>query len=222
MIALTLTICVTSTEGLTNHGFYWGIEIGNRFDYHMELRYPNSSRNIYLDYYVTVDELPSIDDNLTNIPQIRESVAYEENNFCSFYFMNDTRITSQAVSDALRSCLSWSAFPVGNWSLINDTFLIPINNSLFEVQTFSSVTEWGYSLTSIEELLGRNVTRTLMFSKENGVMNLYELNELDFNESLYSVRITIVGDPILMFVVIGGTYIGLLIVALVVLLRESR
>ena len=222
MIALILTICVGTTEGLTNHGFYWGIEIGDRSEYHMELLYPNSSRNIYLDYYVTVDELPSIDENFTNIPQIRESVAYEENNFCSFYLMNDTRIASEAVSDDLRRCLSWSAFPVGNWSLINDSFLIPTNNSLFEVQIFNSVTEWGYSFTSIEELFGRNVTRTLKYSKENGAMNLYELNELDFNESLYSVRTTIVGDPILLFVVIGGTYVGLLIVALVILLRESR
>jgi len=99
---------------------------------------------------------------------------------------------------------------------------MPTNNSLFEVQRFNSVTEWGYSFTSIEELFGRNVTRTLMFSKENGAMNLYELNELGPNESFYSVRITVVGDPIPLFVVIGGLYIGLLVVALVVLIRESR
>ncbi|MFW9975314.1 MAG: hypothetical protein ACFFDQ_08625 [Candidatus Thorarchaeota archaeon] len=221
MIALTLTICIGNIEGLTYHGFYWGIEIDDRFYYHMALYYPNSSNNLDLDYYVIVDELPNIDENITNIPSIWESAAYEENNFCSFYLMNDTSIRSQTVSDDLRLNLHWSAYPVGNWSLINDLFLMPTNSSLFEVQTFDTAAEWGYTLTSIGELFGRNVTSTLTYSKENGAMNLYELNELRY-ESFYSVRITLVGDPIPLLVVFGGVYIGLLVVALVVLIREAR
>ena len=219
VIILTLTSCIGSTEGLTNHGFFWGIEIGDRFDYHMAHRLPDSSKNKDLDYYVVVDELPSIDENITDIPKITTD-RIDWNNFHSFYFMNDTRITSQTnISDDLRRTLSWSAFPVGNWSLINDLFRTPINNSLFEVQTFDTSAEFGYSLTGI--IFGRTVTETERFSKENGVLIFHELTE-KFNESIYSIKITIVGDAIPLIVVIGGASIGLLVVALLVLKKKSR
>ncbi|MFX1260452.1 MAG: hypothetical protein ACFFAZ_00050 [Promethearchaeota archaeon] len=218
VIVLTLTICVGSTEGLTNHGFYWGIEIGDRFDYHMELRLPDSSKNKALDYYVVVDDLPSIDENITDIPQITGDV-YDWNNYHSFYLMNDTRITSQTnISDDLRQTLHWRAFPVGNWSLVNDLFLIPKNNSLFEVQTFDTAADWGYSITGI--VFGITVTETGRYSKETGALIFYELNDQRFNESIYSVQITIVGDAVPLFVLIGGASIGLLVVALAVLKKR--
>jgi hypothetical protein len=217
VIALTLTICVGSTEGLTNHGFYWGIEIGDRFDYHLAIRLPDSSKNTALDYYVVVDELPSIDENITDIPRIRESGAYEEFNFSSFYFMNDTRITSQTMSDDLRRLLSWSAFPVGNWSHINDLFLTPGNNSIFEVQTFDTLAEWGYSLTGIN--FGAEETFIYRYSKENGALNVYEHSYKKVARD-YLIQITIVGDATPLFVVIGGASIGLLVVALVVLKKR--
>ena len=210
-----------SAEGITNHGFYWGIEIGERFDYHMAIRLPDSNKNKDLDYYVIVDELPSIDENITDIPQITGSSENNWNNLYSFYLMNNTKIASQTnISDDIRRNLYWSAFPVGNWSLINDFFLMPTNNSLFEVQTIDTAVEWGYRLTIV--MFGITDTETVRYSKENGALNLYEWNSQQFNESIYFVQITIVLDAMPLFVVIGGTYIGLLIVALVILLRESR
>ncbi|MHA2081379.1 MAG: hypothetical protein ACW99H_09570, partial [Candidatus Thorarchaeota archaeon] len=89
-ILFVLMVSCGTAEGISNHGLAWGIEVGDRFDYHYSYRSSDPSNSEDLDYYVVVDSLPEIPVDITELPQVSSSSTNEMNEYFSFYLMNGT------------------------------------------------------------------------------------------------------------------------------------
>lgn len=203
-------------DATINHGLYWGIEIGDTFNYHMAIRYTDSSRNIDLDYYVGLDNLPTILENITEFPRLTSSSANEWNNYFSFYFVNGTEISPQTSVPILH----WSAYPLGNWSLVDEYALSEINTTYWDVQQIDTETDWGLTMTADESIAIH--TDTVSYSKDDGALNLLEM-DWQYTEGTFRTISYIregVGPSLQLVIGVAGVSIGVLVIALVVLKKR--
>jgi hypothetical protein len=217
MVVLIVVMLVGPTEAINNSGLSWGVEIGNRIDYHLAIRYTDPSRNSDLDYYIVLDNLPAIPENITVLPHIGASQANEWNTYFSFYFMNDSKITPQTSVPAL----TWSAYPVGNWSFVEECVLSDINTTIWEVHIIDTATEWGLSITA-DEMIWIH-TDTIRYSKNDGAMNFFEMNFQYTDGKFRRIEYTRVGEgiPIQLVIGVGGLLIGLAALVLVLLKKRA-
>ncbi len=217
MTVLIIVMLVEPTVAITNPGLYWGVEIGDRFDYHRAVRYTDPNENSDLDYYVVIDSLPIIPDNITVLPYVSSSSANEWNIYFSFYFTNNTEITSQTRVPAL----PWSAFPIGNWSFVEECILSDINTTYWEVHVIDTETEWGFSLTADEGIWIH--TDTTRYSKVDGALNFFEMDFQYHDGRFRKIDYIRVGEGIPLQLVIGifGVSIGLMVIAVVVYKKRS-
>lgn len=199
-------------QAVENHNLSWGVEVGDRFDYHFAILSSASSSNQHYYYYVEVDSLPTIPANITESPRITASSGNEYNTYFSFYFMNDTEVeTIQAFH--------WSAYPIGNWSLMQELSLTMWNVTQDEVDIINTETEWG-TVISIDESRGVH-TDTLRYSKSDGALNLLEMNWQNYDGTYLIYRTTRLNEGIDTTVVIGAAAVfGLAAVAVVVLRKR--
>jgi hypothetical protein len=202
---------VDLSEATVNHGLSWGIEIGESFRYHLAIRYTEVSSNDDLDYYIVVNSLPTIPNNITEFPYISSSSANEWNTYCLFYFMNDTEITPQTGVPILH----WSAYPIGNWSLVEEYALSDINTTYWEVENIDTEKEWGLSI-SVDEVLAFH-TDTVRYSKEDGALTFLEMRWQYDPGRFRILRYTRVGEgiPVLLVAGVGVVSFGLLVIVLV-------
>ena len=198
-------------QAVENHNLSWGVEVGDRFDYHFAIRYSASSSNRDYYYYVEVDSLPTIPINVTDNPIITSSVANEFNTYFSFYFLNDTEITNLIVQ--------WSAYPKGNWSLIQELSLTALNVTEDEADIFDTDTEWGMTM-SIDESLGVH-TDTVRYSKSDGALNLLEMNWQYYDGTYRIFRTTrSTGSTVIPFLIGIGVATLAIILVLVVIIKK--
>ncbi|MFX0055054.1 MAG: hypothetical protein ACFFAX_05545 [Promethearchaeota archaeon] len=229
LMAILVLVPIWMAEATINHGLYWGIEVDDRFDYnYTELgwsadgtRYLDHS----LDYYVVVDSLPSIPVNVTEIPKISATVAHVVNIYFSFYFMNGTEITGDIIF--WHGNLRWSAYPVGNWSLVEEctidrtyrfdrsSLLAEMNTTIsfpVDIEIIDTETEWGL-ITSVElNSLGIHIqNETVKYSKADGALNLFEMNCLLQNGDYLTFRASRTGGGVdsMVLLGIGAVTIGL-------------
>lgn len=203
-----------NAEGISNHGLAWGIDVGDRFNYNFAiLRSIPATNDINIDYYVVVDNLPNIPDNVTESPGLRASAAaWEWNNYFSFYFMNDTEITS--------SIASWSAFPLGNWTLIEGFERTEINTTYWDIEIIDTDTEWGIVISADESIAVH--TDTAKYSKVDGVLNFFEMHWQYYEGGYRTYRTTRLNGGIDTTVVIGAAaLIGFTVVVVVALKKRS-
>ncbi|MHA2426357.1 MAG: hypothetical protein ACXAEF_16325 [Candidatus Thorarchaeota archaeon] len=214
---LMLALVIGTTESITDHNLYWGIEINDIFNYRLELRFSDSSRNEDFDYFVEVDSLPAIPENVTDFPYIGSSSGNEWNTYFSFFFMNETEITPLTSVHNLH----WSAYPLGNWSFVEDYVISELDTDYWEVQQLNTETEWGLIITADE--FNAIHTDTARYSKDDGALNFLEMKWQYDDGRFRKVRTIRVGEDIPAQVIVGvvAVSIGLLVTALVVLKKRS-
>ncbi len=118
IILFSQTISVTA---INDQGFTWGIEVGDRFDYNIKIEYHSSTMNVSIDdkMYVIVDELNAIPDHVTQLSDLTIfSLALDS---YTTYWENGT-IMDDLWFDVLDVANPFSAYPVGNWSLLAQIF----------------------------------------------------------------------------------------------------
>lgn len=203
-------MCCGTAQGVTNHGLTWGIEIGDRFDYHYATRYSVSSSNRDYYYYVEIDSLPTIPINVTESPRINAASGNEYNTYFSFYFMNDTEIEFMAFH--------WSAYPIGNWSLVKDLSLLMWNYTEDEIDIIDTETEWGMAI-SVDETRGVH-TDTVRYSKSDGALNLLEMNWQYYDGTFRIIRTTRSTGSIVPLLIGVGTVTIAIIGVIVVVIKK--
>ncbi len=106
-ILFVLCLVVTPVSAANNQGLHWGVTTGSRFDYHdfAEFTMPNQNETSprEKDFYVIIDSLPSIPDDINAMRNLSGLVG------ASRFYENGTEIEGSS---------SWDVLPVGNWSLI--------------------------------------------------------------------------------------------------------
>ncbi|MFX0108687.1 MAG: hypothetical protein ACFE7R_10405 [Candidatus Hodarchaeota archaeon] len=216
LLMLLILTFVTPTEAVINHGLYWGLEIGDRIDYHYRLRRTDSSLNYDLDYYVVVDDLPSISENITEIPRIVGTSASESNYYNSFYFMNDTEILPQTLVPTL----PWHAYPMGNWSLVEEAVISNINTSTWEITIIDTEREWGIILNGEDPRWIREESG--VFSKDDGALLRFEWDWHDNSGGFLRTSWVRIQDVLVPWEIAVVISVGLIALVLVVIVRRRN
>lgn len=151
-ILLTLSFgLVSSSVAFTNHSLYWAFEVGASFDY----LFSDTENGISYGFYVVVDGLPSIPDNVTSFHTIVFTTDMDQ---YYAYFTNGSEL----------SYVIWSAIPVGNWSVIKQ-----LAEASYDYDWIDISTAWGWE--KVDTFPEATKTTTVEFSKSDGVMNRYRI-----------------------------------------------
>ena len=115
LVIMILAIPILPAQAANNQGLEWGVEIGDRFDYDVNLTYHNATYDLTIDQgmYVIIDYLPVIPDNVSTAAQI---------SFLGFttYYDNGTEMTS--VWRDVLMLVPFYLLPIGNWTLITELY----------------------------------------------------------------------------------------------------
>ena len=152
---------ISSVTAATNHNLEWGFEVGDQFHY----RYTGDTidpRWIIgtLDLYVEINSLPTIPINVTTYSEITFTMVSPH---YTWYNENGTEA---------HETMSWTAFPIGNWSCVHE-ILNSTSSQIFE--EINTPTEWG--IRFLDDYTTLISTTTVKFSKTDGVMTLYQVIE---------------------------------------------
>ena len=139
--------CVTTTD----QGLYWGIEVGDRFDFYFTREtFWNEYETTTYDYYIIADSLPLLPDSIGGRPLVT----------WRYYSSIEDYHERSIASDRL-------VFPIGNWTTWTDLF-----SQASGPYTISD-TIWTWSLSySLNDTWARG-TRTdehYIYSKFDGVL----------------------------------------------------
>jgi hypothetical protein len=162
-LTLATVILFSQTMGVTainDQGLIWGIGVGNWFDYNVKMEYHSSITNVSIDdkMHVIVDELNTIPDHVTQLSDLTIfSLALDS---YTTYWENGT-IMDDLWLDVLDIANPFSAYPIGNWSLITKIF-----EDAAPVVITQNSTIINYSL--VDYPVPENVHETV-FMKSNGV-----------------------------------------------------
>ncbi|MFW9913496.1 MAG: hypothetical protein ACFFEU_13545 [Candidatus Thorarchaeota archaeon] len=102
-LLFVLLFVVTPVSAASNQGLHWGITVGSRFDYHEYTNFTIQDSPEERDFYVIIDSLPSIPDDINATSDLPNSPS------ATHFHENGTQIEGPST---------WSALPVGNWSVI--------------------------------------------------------------------------------------------------------
>jgi hypothetical protein len=217
VVCLILILALSCPTVNASHGLSWGIEVGDRFNYHYSISHTDPTQNVALEYYVIVDNLPTISENISELQEVSASSANEWNSYFSFYFMNDTEITP--VTEVYT--LHWSVYPIGNWTCVKESFFSDYNTTYWSAQLIDTETEWGITITGEDPLALR--TETVKYSKEDGALNLLEMNWQYTSGNFRLQRYTRVtgGVPLEIIIGVASISIGVVILGIVIVRRRS-
>jgi len=220
-LSIITIILATQTVGVTainDQGLVWGIEVGNRFDYNIKLEYHSSTMDVSTDdkLYVIVDELNTIPDHVTQLSDLTIfSLALDS---YTTYWENGT-IMDDLWFDVLDVANPFSAYPVGNWSLLAQIF-----EDASPVVITQNTTMMNCSLVDFP-VVG-NVHETI-FLKSSGVPHsILYIRTWDSGAAIH-LNLTMIQTPtgtgivhtILPLVVSGGVLVA--VVAVVVIIRRK-
>ncbi len=159
------------------HDLAWGFTPGDKF-YFKETYISNSSNTIStfsFEYYLIAEDYLTIQDPLTFFPIDREE---------TFYY-NGTQTNTGRI---------FFAVPIGNWDLLEDTYISSYSNGFDTISIIDEENYWGFQTTT--NLTYREDSRISIFSKIDGVLVyvLYEVN-YDFGHTT-SVLIERIAPPL--------------------------
>ena len=224
LVSILIVFCLigllpTLGSAATNQGLEWGVEVGDRFDYHVRQNdYSQPAYSFEFDCYFVVESLPTIQDNIS---EIIHPIIFNVTPDANLYFANGT------AANLWKSAFPQMIVPVGNWSLwsvlLED---YAANTSLFHYDSINiseTATSWTW-IASSQFAETNQVSReeTATFRKSDGVLNNYHLISFySYGDKKGEYRITRAGYfPQL------GTYLllvgfGVAIVAAVILYRKK-
>ncbi|MBY8998965.1 MAG: hypothetical protein KGD60_14655 [Candidatus Thorarchaeota archaeon] len=147
LIILSIPVLVESQT----HGLAWGFTPGERF-YFKETHISNSSSTVYtssFEYYLIAEDYLTIQDPLTFFPIDREE---------TFYY-NGTQVMSGRL---------YFAVPIGNWDLLEGTYISSYSSYYDTIDIIDEETSWGFRTT--KNLSYVEVSQITIFSKTDGVL----------------------------------------------------
>ncbi len=111
MMFILLISQASNVAAANNQGLEWNVVVDNRFDYDVKLTYHNSTFDLDIDdqMYVTIDDVPSIPDNVTSLAQLT---------FLDFTTYWDNGTAMDNVWKDILSLIPFMIYPIGNWSFI--------------------------------------------------------------------------------------------------------
>ncbi|MFW9959130.1 MAG: hypothetical protein ACFFCT_13750 [Candidatus Odinarchaeota archaeon] len=164
-ILTLLPLSVVDADTIVNHGLQWGIDLGDQFHYRFSINYPlHTEDNEVLDFYLEITDLPEIPENISLVPRIAPYMG----SYVTLYYENGT-----SIDDSIATNIPWRAYPIGNWSLIEEMLLERANTSIATYEILDAEREWGV-ITTQEWSLGSGImthVERIVFSKSEGVMN---------------------------------------------------
>ncbi len=213
-ILCVLSFTVNPAAAVTDQGLGWGLEIGDRFDFHFV--YVDSKNPVYsreFDFYFEVVSLTTIPNDITGltVPYFNISCAAD------YYFANGTAL------GAYVPILPGLTLPVGNWSLWT-SIIQTMEHPSADYATFDAVESgetWSYSVDwSIEDTMHTQGSATYL--KSDGVLTRYDWNVWDSTGSpLFEYHLTRPGyEGGLPVVVIVGIGIGIAAVVVILFLAK--
>ncbi|MFW9910354.1 MAG: hypothetical protein ACFFEF_17500 [Candidatus Thorarchaeota archaeon] len=216
IVTIILFAQTAGVSAINDQGFVWGIEVGNRFDYNIKMDYHSSTTNVSTDdkMYVIVNELNTIPDHVTQLSDLTIfSLALDS---YTTYWENGT-IMDDLWFDVLDVANPFSAYPVGNWSLLAQIF-----EDASPVVITQNTTMMNCSLVDFP-VVG-NVHETI-FLKSSGVPHSVLYIRTWDSEANIHLNLTMIQTPtgtvdIILALVIGGGVL-VTVVALVVIIRRK-
>ena len=203
---------------VTHHGLSWGVDEGDRIDYTRRV-YKIWSDNITIrdtrDYYVIVNELSPIPENVTNIMQLYLFSAFSLN--LTVYYANGTLEPEIGLAHPI-------GYAIGNWSLIQDLYTLATQWIIGyeEWEWIDTDTEWGFTYNSTDAF-DRTSHRTMIYSKTDGLLNELASEHYDENGTrlVDSYIVARKEDSLgyLPLLLIGGGF-GVLVIVLLIKWRQ--
>jgi hypothetical protein len=162
-ISIVFIILLTQTSSVaavTDQGLEWGIEVGDRFDYNVEVEFHNTTMDLIIDdeMYVIINELPTIADHITSGAQL--PMLHLAINSYTTYWDNGTVMDSLWL-DILNIGIPFMCYPIGNYSLLTELFEASPATTIITQNT----TIMNY--TVVDQPYSGNV-HTMVFQKSNG------------------------------------------------------
>jgi hypothetical protein len=202
------TLLVLPADAANNQGLYWGVAEGDRFDYysHTSEINPPSTKTTESDfsYYVVIDALPDIPNNLS----FREVFVYSL--YIECFSANGTEIDPRNIIFAM--------MPVGNWTLYTE--IVEHNSYLYNLTIIETDAQWGYEITG--SIYDVGFIYRILLSKSDGVMDEYSISHFqqstgDERTSLSIHRVSLAGS-----LIFGGLAVGLIAVTVIAFEYHSR
>ncbi len=200
-LVLSIGLCTSLVSAANNQNLEWGVSVNQRFDYNLHIEYnvESGSDDSNTPYFVVVDSLPDIPDNIAFEPDLPNP------NFDLFY------LNGSDGSGYFVSITFWNVIPIGNWDMIIDLWLgIPIVKETDIVNTSELV---GYNYTYSFE--NKTHVYTQLYSKSNGVLHTFEMSYRDeIDPSIYRVReiIAVAGGDIPILYIAGAVGVGVIVI----------
>jgi hypothetical protein len=173
----------------TNQNLEWGVEVGNRFDYHFQ------SNEMESNCYLIVESLPAIQDDISEIDYLD---FFNVTPGYTLYFVNGT-IAWWWMFD-----LTQLIIPSGNWNLWSS--LVENRYGAGSINITETSTSWMW--TSVSQQHGASMLIiSATFQKSNGVLSYYGITHFtsegdeDFVYRITGTTIFITIGPYLLAIV---------------------
>lgn len=173
----------------TNQNLEWGVDVGNRFDYHFQ------SNEIESNCYLIVESLPAIQDDILKIDYMD---FFNVTPRYTLYFANGT-IAYWWMFD-----LTQLIIPTGNWNLWSS--LVENRYGVGSINITETSTSWTWTLVSQRRDASILVVSST-FRKSNGVLSYYGITQFtsegdeDFVYRITGMTIFITIGPYLLTIV---------------------
>ena len=154
----------TTGSGATNQGLEWGVDVGNRFDYHVQ------DNNTGFDCYIIIESLPAI---LDGVSRIIHPTIFNVTPDMKLYSANGS------VAGWWEWPLTQLIVPTGNWSLWSALLGIFIADHPFvynSINTTETAISWTWIANSYYDYPTlRSLEEVATFRKSDGVLSYYQL-----------------------------------------------
>ena len=216
-----VTMLVPLVAATSNQNLDWGVEVGNRFDYHF--RYQDYDYPIYdkeFDFYIVVESLPTIPDDIN---EVHSPYYFNISIGLEWFFANGT---DMGLYSAL---LPHMIHPVGNWALwttLLEEWESQSTHYIEDITISESFSTWTWTRDSQFDdidLLGEDGTAT--FRKSNGVLTYYRDTGFDATGSKYfeyEVTMLNAGLPLEDMIAVGGIAVILVVVIVVCIKKKGK
>lgn len=205
----------TNAAAINDQGLQWGINVGDRFDYHVELDFSSSTANVSIDdmMYVIAKELNAIPDHAMVLSDLTV-FSLSLGSYTTFW-QNSTLMDSLWL-DVIGSMNPFVVYPIGNWSLLTQ-----ILEDAAPAVTTQTTTTMNYSL--IDYPVAGNVHETV-FLKSNGVPISHVYIRTWDSEKTLLMNLTLMQTPsgtnVPPILILGSTFACILLVAAVIVHRR--
>ena len=215
-----LAIWTPLVNAASNQNLDWGVEVGNRFEYHF--RYQDYNYPIYdkeYDFYIVVESLPTIPNDINDVVSpyyFNSSIGLDE------LFANGTDMGPYA------DILPQMIVPTGNWALwttlLEDWESMSTHHieSITVSESFSTWTWTRVSQFDSTDLWGEDGTAT--FRKSDGVLTYFRdtgINGTGDKYFEYEVTLLDAGLPMEVFLAAGGVAVVLVVAVMILLKKRS-